>query len=146
MAKTLVKIEGIEEVVRELKKRGLNVQRGLEAICTAGALVIEHEAAGLAGGTIGQEMMHETTARKGNAVEVSVGPSKQAWFAKFVEFGTAAHRVRPKNRQALLLGDRYAARVEHPGGRARPFLRPALDVKGDSAQAAMAKKAGGLIE
>lgn len=146
MAKTTVKIEGIEEVVRQLQKRGLSVQAGLEAICTAGALVIEKEAADNAGGSIADEMMHETTARKGDMVEVSVGPSKEAWFARFVEFGTAAHRVRPKERKALKFEGRYSARAAHPGGRAQPFLRPALDTKGAKAQQAMAKKAEDLVE
>lgn len=146
MAKTVIKIEGVEEVVRELQKRGMNVSRGLEAICTSGALVIEHEAKGNAGGTIGDEMMHETTARRQTAVEVSVGPSKKAWFGKFVEFGTASHRVVPIERKALKFAGVYRANVNHPGGRARPFLRPALDTKSKAAEAAMGKKVEGLVE
>jgi hypothetical protein len=59
MAKTVIKIEGVENVVAELKKRGMNVSRGLEAICTAGALVIESEAKGNVGGTIGGQDQDE---------------------------------------------------------------------------------------
>jgi HK97 gp10 family phage protein len=146
MAKTVIKIEGVENVVAELKKRGMNVSRGLEAICTAGALVIESEAKGNVGGTIGEEMMHETTARTKTKVEVAVGPSKKAWFGKFVEFGTASHRVLPVESKALKFQGRYAARVAHPGGAARPFLRPALDTKKPQAEAAMGRKAESIIE
>ena len=76
-----VQIEGIEKVAAELKRRGINVQRGLEVIAQAGAVIIERQAAANAGGVIGREMTHATTAKTANAVEVSVGPSKKAWFA-----------------------------------------------------------------
>ena len=141
-----VQIEGIEKVAAELKRRGANVQRGLEVIAQAGAVIIERQAAANAGGGIGREMTHATTAKTANAVEVSVGPSKKAWFAHFVEFGTRAHPVKPRARQALQIGDRFRARASHPGTTERPFLRPAVDQRQAEAQDAMGKKATTLIE
>lgn len=146
MAAVRIEIEGVEKVVAELKRRGMNVQRGLELIATAGAVIIERQAASNAGGTIGSEMMHATTARNGKAVEVSVGPSKRAWYAHFVEFGTRAHPVKPKEKKALQIGDRFRARATHPGTTERPFMRPALDMRREEAQDAMGKKTGELIE
>ena len=53
-----MQIEGIEKVAAELKRRGANVQRGLEVIAEAGAVIIERQAAANAGGvaTSGLEM------------------------------------------------------------------------------------------
>ena len=110
------------------------------------AVIIERQAAANAGGVIGREMTHATTAKTQNAVEVSVGPSKKAWFAHFVEFGTRAHPVKPRARQALQIGDRFRARANHPGTTERPFLRPAVDQRQAEAQDAMGKKATTLIE
>ena len=146
MATIRVEIEGVEKVVSELKRRGINVQRGLEVIAQAGAVIIERQAASNAGGAIGGEMMHATTARTQQAVEVSVGPSKEAWFAHFVEFGTKAHSVAPKKKKAMQIGDNFRTRASHPGTTERPFLRPAVDQRQAEAKDAMGKKVGELIE
>ena len=62
-----------------------------------------------------------------------------ASYAAFVERGTSAHEIRPRNRKALrwaagnarLSGSprsggrvRFAKRVQHPGTRAQPFMVP----------------------
>lgn len=146
MAAIDVKIEGLEDVIKEFTRRGLNVQRGLELVATAGATVIERQAASNAGGAIGGAMMHATTAKTQHAVEVSVGPSKKAWYAHFVEFGTRAHPVKPRERKALQIGDRFRARADVGAATARPFLRPAVDMKREEAQDTMGKKVGELVE
>ena len=50
-------------------------------------------------------------------------------YALYVHEGTRAHVIRPKNAQALRfnVGGRevFAKRVDHPGTKARPFLRNA---------------------
>lgn len=47
--------------------------------------------------------------------------------ALFREFGTGAHEIAPKNREALRFAEGGFARgdVPHPGSKAQPFLRPA---------------------
>jgi len=51
-------------------------------------------------------------------------------YAPDVEFGTAPHVIEPNDAEALQFtvdGEEvFAARVEHPGTEAQPFLRPAL--------------------
>lgn len=48
------------------------------------------------------------------------------YYWRFVEFGTKAHFIKPKNRRALAIGLTGAYKqVRHPGARATPFLRPA---------------------
>lgn len=51
-------------------------------------------------------------------------------YAADVEFGTAPHVIVPKNRKALYWpgAAHPVARVNHPGTRAQPFMRPALEL------------------
>lgn len=52
-------------------------------------------------------------------------------YAKFVHDGTRPHVIKPRNASVLRFpsggGIVYAAHVNHPGTRARPFLRNALN-------------------
>lgn len=58
---------------------------------------------------------------------------KHAFIAPWLEFGTAAHSIAPKNAKFLSFGGLFAGAVEHPGARPKPFLRPALDGKSEAA-------------
>ena len=51
-------------------------------------------------------------------------------YAAAVEYGTAPHVIKPKYKQALYWpGARHpVAQVNHPGTRAQPFLRPAIEM------------------
>ena len=55
-----------------------------------------------------------------------------------VEFGTARHWIKPKNRKSLFFAGMAREVVDHPGARARPFLRPAFDSHAATAMEAMA--------
>ena len=51
-------------------------------------------------------------------------------YALFVEFGTKPHVIRARNAHVLAntrTGDMFGPVVHHPGTKAQPFLRPALD-------------------
>ena len=64
---------------------------------------------------------------------------KPAKYAKLVEYGTGEHKIVAKDGRALvfrLLGKTFDAReVEHPGAKAKPFMRTAVDTKGTAAVA-----------
>jgi len=142
MATMRVDIEGLDAVVRELERRKLDVQKHLEAICHAGAKVIQADAAARAPGSIGASILRKTTYRSPTAVTVSVGPAKRNVIARFVEYGTKPHdiprrRKRKGRRKVLLFGGRFASRVHHPGTKPKPFLRPAYDQHKDDAQETM---------
>lgn len=49
-------------------------------------------------------------------------------YATDVELGTSPHVILPRNKKALYWpdADHPVARVNHPGTRAQPYLRPAL--------------------
>lgn len=70
-----------------------------------------------AGGTKGDALAALKSARKGNStVEMFIGPVVQAFYARFVEFGTAPR----------INGGKFAG-TQHPGTAPQPFMRPAWD-------------------
>lgn len=70
-----------------------------------------------AGGTKGDALAAMKSARKGNStVEMFIGPVVQAFYARFVEFGTAPR----------INGGKFAG-TQHPGTAPQPFMRPAWD-------------------
>lgn len=63
--------------------------------------------------------------------QMTLGVFAKARHASFVEQGTRPHAIRPKRARVLRFqaGGRtvFAAHVDHPGTRPRPFLRPAIE-------------------
>lgn len=49
------------------------------------------------------------------------------WYAHLVEFGTASHTIKPKGKRGLWTGSGWSQKVDHPGARRQPFMRPAFD-------------------
>lgn len=58
--------------------------------------------------------------------KVSAG-SKIAYYARWVEFGTAPHQIKSMFGKILDFGGTFRQVIDHPGARAKPFMRPALD-------------------
>ena len=153
MAST-VSLEGLDDVIAELKRRGLNVTAGLETICRAGAQVVLDDAADRAPGSIGERLLMKTVQKRKTAVTVAVGPGKRDLVARLLEYGVGPHdigagskkRRRGKKRRVLYFDGRFATRVHHPGMRAQPYLRPAFDYNQGKAQDAMGNETERLIE
>lgn len=142
-----ISITGLDEVVRELEKRHLDVVKGVEAICDAGAVVVQGGIAARAPGRLAAATVRETKVRAGTKVAVDVGVQKKLnYLARFMEFGTKAHAIKVRSRkrnrkQALSIpGIGVRARVSHPGGRKRPFIRPGFEATKAGATAAMGVK------
>lgn len=75
-----------------------------------------------------------TTKSKGGRVTAAVRVgNKRAWYGPMVEFGTKPHKILPKKKGALVIGQTRAMAVDHPGARPHPFMRPAFDSKPDAA-------------
>jgi HK97 gp10 family phage protein len=62
----------------------------------------------------------------------------EAWYAHLVEFGTARHWIKPKNRKSLFFAGLAKELVDHPGAKPKPFMRPAFDAAHRAALDAMA--------
>ena len=65
--------------------------------------------------------------------------NKDAWYAHFIEFGTASfytgqgktvgkpYEIRPKNHKSLFFAGLMREVIVHPGIHPKPFMRPAFD-------------------
>ena len=65
--------------------------------------------------------------------------NEDAWYAHFIEFGTASfytgkgksvgkpYEIRPKNRKSLFFAGLMREVIGHPGIHPQPFMRPAFD-------------------
>lgn len=82
-----------------------------------------------------------TTRTKGGTVYASLkAGGKRAPHWHWVEFGTAAHKIKAKRDHALSFNGTTVREVDHPGARAQPFMRPAFDSAAAAAIAATAAK------
>lgn len=144
-SRAVVELQGLNTVVTELKRRGLDVRAGLEAICHAGAGPVLEDAKARAPDYVAENLGKKTTARRATRVEVSVGPQRAKHIARWVEFGTKAHTIAPRGRRrgrkrALAIpGWGVYRRVRHPGSAKQPFLRPAYHAQKGNAQAEMGR-------
>lgn len=60
------------------------------------------------------------------------------YYARWVEYGTAAHRIVPTNAKSLFFaGHTFSEGVMHPGALAKPFMRPAMHQKSQAALVAV---------
>lgn len=137
-----IRIEGLAELHKLLQelpaKLEANVLRGG---MRAGAKVIEAEAKRLApvgrdpatAGDMRDSVRVSVRSRKGKVEATIKAGGKKAWYARLVEFGTAAHLIRPKNRKSLFFAALAREEVHHPGAGKKPFMRPALDSKAQQA-------------
>ncbi len=60
-------------------------------------------------------------------LEIEIGNSKLAPYARFVHNGTKAHEIRAKNKKALKTPFGARKKVNHPGTKANPYLQNAAD-------------------
>ena len=71
------------------------------------------------------------TIHVGRVTDRSAETIASADYAAYVEFGTKAHEIRPRNKRALRWkvpgGYRFATRVRHPGTRAKPYMLPGAE-------------------
>jgi HK97 gp10 family phage protein len=124
-------IKGLRELQQALdqlpEKLERNIMRGA---MRAGAKVFLDEAkqhVPVASGDL-RDSLRISTSVKGGVVKAAVkAGNAKAWYARLVEFGTAAHFIKPKNRKSLFLAGLFREVVNHPGAQKKPFMRVALD-------------------
>lgn len=87
-----------------------------------------------------RDSLHITTRKHGGFINARVnagGKNKKTgadvYYAGWVEFGTAAHEIRPKGKKSLFFAGLNRTVIEHPGAKPHPFMRTAFD--GGAAQA-----------
>lgn len=93
-----------------------------------------------------RDSLRITTSLKAGTVKavVRAGNNKKdqpVFYAHFVEFGTAAHRIMPQHAKALFFGGHPMAQgVNHPGAVAKPYMRPAMYSQATAALVAVGEK------
>jgi HK97 gp10 family phage protein len=140
----LVNIKGGAELQRFLNQLPVKVEKNImRAALRAGANVIKAEAkenVPVQDGDLKRSIKVSTSARRGTVrAKVKAGDQK-AWYWHFVEFGTAAHTIKARNGKRLFFNGIFAKVVNHPGAKAKPFMRPALDNKANDAIRAVGRK------
>lgn len=68
------------------------------------------------------------------------GKTANAYYARWVEYGTAAHYIKAKKGGSLSFGGIFAKGVLHPGAKPNPFMRPAADNASQAALMAIGQK------
>ena len=133
-------LAGLQALLDELPARieGNVVRGGLRAA----AKVVEMEAKRLCPvGKTGdlRDSIRVTLRSKHGHISATVkAGNAKAFYAHMVEFGTARHWIKPKNRKSLFVAGLLREAVDHPGAKKEPFMRPAIDGKADEAIDAMA--------
>ena len=136
-----IHVTGLRELQSFLDTLSPKIEKNiLRGALRSGAKVIESEAKAnvpVKDGVL-RDSIRVTGRLKGHTVTASIkagGKTKSgdAFYARFVEYGTAAHVINGRNRGWLSWGGLFAKSVDHPGAVPHPFLRPALDDKADAA-------------
>ena len=82
-----------------------------------------------------RDSIRTTTRMRAGTVQAAMvsGPNKKdkrPYYGRFIEFGTKPHVIKAKNGKVLAIG---VSSVHHPGIRPHPFMRPAMDTRGQAA-------------
>jgi HK97 gp10 family phage protein len=149
-----VEIRGLAELHKALQDLPAKIERNvLRGGLRAGAKVMEAEAArlcpeglptldgvkrGARRGELKRSIRVTMRASKSTVRATLKAGNKVAWYAHLVEFGTARHWIKPKNRKSLFVAGLFKEVIDHPGARPKPFMRPAFDGKWRAAIDAMA--------
>ena len=132
-----INVTGLAELQTFLKNLPAEIEQNILAKALyAGAQPILADAksgAAVASGLMRDGLKVSTKSQNGTVTASIKAGGKHAYLAKFVEFGTAAHRIDAKNGGVLSFGGGFATHVDHPGQRAKPFLRPAFDAQSANA-------------
>lgn len=129
-------VTGLAELQKFLDQLPAKLEKNvLRGAMRAGAKVqmarakelVPSEAGGKHPGALRNSLRIKTSARGGTVKASVVAGNKVAFYAHMVEFGTAAHFIKPKNRKSLFFAGLAREVINHPGAKPKPFMRPALD-------------------
>jgi HK97 gp10 family phage protein len=104
-----------DEVRRAVVQTGVDVQNRARELCPVDT------------GRLRSSIVHRTEGG-GRSVGVVIGTNVS--YAADVEYGTKPHVILPKNKKALYWpgASHPVSKVNHPGTRAQPFMRPAVEM------------------
>lgn len=142
MTSSEVRIDGLAELQKALDTFAVNVQKKvMRGALRAGQKVILDQARAnvpVASGDLRKSLRISTRMKGAMATATLKAGSKKAFYAQMVEFGTAAHLIKPKNARALFFFGNASAAINHPGSKKKPFMRPAFDARAQASIEAFA--------
>lgn len=126
-----INVTGLAELDAMLKSLPAKIEANiLRGAMRAGAVVLQDKAKQLVpvdDGDLRASIKVRTRSRRGRVSATVTAGDRKAFYVRFVEFGTAKHFIKPKTRKSLFFAGLAKEVVNHPGARAKPFMRPALD-------------------
>ena len=151
-----IEIKGLKELYDQLQQLPVNIEKNvMRGALRASAKVIQAEAQrrapeappssvaakkyGATPGELKRSIRVSVFAKAGTVMARIRAGNKKAFYARWVEFGTAPHEERPKNSKSLFLAGVFREQVNHPGAKMHPFMRPAFDGEWRSAVDAAAE-------
>jgi HK97 gp10 family phage protein len=139
------KITGLAALEKALSELPDKLQRNVvRSALRQGAKVIETAAKAnvpVKSGKLRDSIRASVRLRRGMPVAtIKAGGSGKggAYYAHMVEFGTAAHFIKPKKAKSLFFAGLLRDGVDHPGAKKHPFMRTALDTAANAAIQAFA--------
>jgi HK97 gp10 family phage protein len=138
---TTVNVKGLAELQKLLDTLPAKLEaNAMRAALAAGARVIRDEAKAnvpVKTGTLRAGLKVSTRSRRGVVTATVKAGGKHAYLANWIEFGTAAHFIKPKTAKSLFIAGLFSNGVAHPGVQPKPFMRPALDSQAGAAVVAV---------
>lgn len=133
-----VHVKGLAQLDAFLTQLPGKIQRNvMRGALRAGANVMRDHAranAAKASGLLAKGVKVSTGSKGGVVYSYVRTTGAHKYLANWIEFGTAAHRIVGRNGGMLRInGGAIVRSVEHPGSRAIPFMRPALDTQNGAA-------------
>lgn len=128
-----LQVNGLLDLQRALQDLPLKIERNvMRGAVNAGGQVFRREARAnvpIKSGDLRNSIRVSVRVQsKAGTVEGTVkAGNKRAFYAHMVEYGTQAHIIKAKRGGMLRIGGKLIAQVQHPGARAKPFMRPAFD-------------------
>lgn len=132
-----VNVKGLAELQAFLDQLPAKVEANImRSALRQGANVVKAEAQAnvpVKTGTLKAGLKVSTRNRRGVVTASVKATGKHAYLARWVEYGTAAHFIKPKSAKSLFFAGLFSNGIQHPGSAPKPFLRPALDSQAQAA-------------
>lgn len=140
-----INVKGLAELNKFLEQMPLKVANNvLRGALRAGANVIKTEAqaqltahGNVKTGVLSAGLRVSTRNKGGLVAATLITKGKHGYVANWIEYGAAAHEIRPKGAKSLFFAGVFGKSVQHPGIKAKPFMRPALDMRAGAAVVAV---------
>ena len=139
-----LEVKGLADLQRALQDLPVKIERNvMRGAVNAGGQVFRKEARAnvpvKSGDLRNSIRVSVRVSTKAGRVDGTVkAGDRKAFYAHMVEFGTQRHVIKARKGGMLNIGGRLVSQVDHPGARAKPFMRPAFDKAGQASIAAFA--------